>query len=99
MQSNLKRKNFIEQVKAPIFLYAVLAIEIYNVRARIQFRRESQPQNISVASRPQNDSSQLLWALGHPKKCPQKLSREEFIYIYIYISKLSNEPSYVQLKE
>ena len=35
-----------EQIKAPIFLEAVLVIEIYNVRAPIQLERDSQPQHL-----------------------------------------------------
>ena len=40
-------KNFIERIKAPIFLGEVLAIEI-NIRAPIQFRRQSQPQHLKM---------------------------------------------------
>ena len=36
--------NFIERIKAPIFLEGVLAID--NVRGPIRFRRESQTQNL-----------------------------------------------------
>ena len=47
IQSNLRRKNFIEPNKASIFLEAVLATD--NVRAPIQSRRESQSQHLKIS--------------------------------------------------
>ena len=44
-QSNPEERNFIEQIKASIFLVAVLARD--NVRAPIHLRRESQPQHLN----------------------------------------------------
>ena len=41
-------RNFIEQIKAQILLEAVLAAEIYNVRAPIQVTRERQPQHFKT---------------------------------------------------
>ena len=56
IQRNLRRKKFIERIKATIFLEAVLAIG--NVRASIQFRTESEPQQLkrrfSLKNRPIN---------------------------------------------
>ena len=39
-----EERNFIERIKAPIFLEALLTAD--NARTPIQFRKESQPQHL-----------------------------------------------------
>ena len=46
IQSNLRKRNVIERIKAPIFLEALLVIEI--MEAPIQFKRESQSQHHKI---------------------------------------------------
>ena len=47
-------RNFMERIKAQIFLEAVLATD--NVRAPIQFRRESQPKHLKRLFFPQEQT-------------------------------------------